>query len=441
MLLIQVIPLTRMKQVRKFISCIVLLCCSATISSQDFDTYFANQTLRIDYIFSGNVDHQEISVDQLSRFPGWYGKKKRLAEAPVEGNGQIIVRTHTTQEVIYRHPFSTLFQEWLAYDEAKTTRKAFENVFLIPMPKDTVDVTVILKNNKRETMAEFTHTVAPDDILIRSIGGKDTTPYEIIQAAEDTTRCIHIAYVSEGYTEEEMGIFLKDVKVANDAIFEHEPFRSTRNRFQIIAVKAASAESGTSVPHRNVWKNTVLRSHFDTFYSQRYLTTLHLKELHNLLAGLPYEHIIVLVNTPEYGGGGILNSYNLSMTGHKAFKQVVTHEFGHSFGGLGDEYAYEEEQIPMYPADVEPWEPNLTTLQDFNGKWEHLIKKGTPTPTPLSKDPKTIVKRVGLFEGAGYSLKGVYRACQDCRMRSNDVKEFCPACQLGLTRMIDFYTR
>lgn len=27
--------------------------------------------------------------------------------------------------------------------------------------------------------------------------------------------------------------------------------------------------------------------------------------------------------------------------------------------GLGDEYGYDFELIPMYPKDVEPWEPNL----------------------------------------------------------------------------------
>ncbi len=55
----------------------------------------------------------------------------------------------------------------------------------------------------------------------------------------------------------------------------------------------------------------------------------------------------------------------------------MVHEFGHSFAGLADEYAYESEQIPMYPHDVEPWEPNITTLADFHGKWENMIKKGT----------------------------------------------------------------
>lgn len=233
------------------------------------------------------------------------------------------------------------------------------------MPKDTVDVTLALYNNRREVTTSLTHQVAPTDILIHHKGDK-TTPYETIQQAADTARCIHIAYVAEGYTEAEMGTFLNDVKEANEALFAHEPFKEMRDRFNVIAVKSPSEESGTSEPSKGIWKKTALHSHFDTFYSDRYLTTLNLKDLHDWLAGTPYEHIIVLVNTEKYGGGGILNSYNLSMTHNKWFKPVVVHEFGHSFAGLADEYAYEEEAIPMYPHDVEPWEPNITTLVNFS---------------------------------------------------------------------------
>ena len=206
-----------------------------------------------------------------------------------------------------------------------------------------------------------------------------------------------------------------------EALFQHEPFKKLKERFQIIAVKSPSKDSGTSIPGKGIWKNTALGSHFNTFYSDRYLTTLNLKRLHDWLAGTPYEHIIVLVNTDNYGGGGILNSYNLSMTHHPSFKPVVVHEFGHSFAGLADEYAYEQEQIPMYPADIEPWEPNITTLKDFDSKWKSL-------------------KGAGLFEGAGYSLKGVYRAYQDCRMRTNEHPVFCPVCQQAIERLIRFYT-
>lgn len=411
------------------------------VHAQSFEEHFSEKTLRIDYTFSGNVNSQNISVDKLNMIPGWHGKRRRLAEVPLEGNGQIIMKSHRTGDIIYRNSFSTLFQEWLSYDEALTNTKSFENVFLVPMPKDTVDITVELYDNRREKTASLTHTVDPGDILIRHIGSKNVTPYVTLQQAEDTMRCINIAFIAEGYTENEMDIYINDAKEAIDALFAHEPFKSARSKFNIVAVKSTSEESGTSIPSKGIWKNTVLGSHFDTFYSNRYLTTLNIKTLHDLLAGVPYEHIVILVNTDEYGGGGILNSYVLSMTHHRLFKPVVVHEFGHSFGGLGDEYAYEEEPLPMYPSDVEPWEPNITTLKDFHGKWENLIDEGTPIPTPLSSDAETIINKVGVFEGAGYSLKGVYRGSQDCRMRTNENPEFCPVCRQALNRLIDFYTK
>lgn len=430
----------------KRIFILLLLTISLNAVAQDFKQYFDDATLRIDYIFSGNAKHQAIAVDELYRLPHWFGKHERLSELPIEGNGQITVRDHRTQKVIYRNSFSTLFQEWLTYDEAKKpSSKSFENVFLVPYPKDSADVTVELRNNRREVTVSMTHLVAPRDILIRHMGERNVTPYETLQQAAAPSRCIHIAYIAEGYTEAEMPVFIKDCRIAMEALFAHEPFKSMRQRFNIIAVKAPSAESGTSEPSKGIWKNTALHSHFDTFYSDRYLTTLHLKDLHNWLAGTPYEHIIVLVNTEKYGGGGILNSYNLSMAHNDYFKPVVVHEFGHSFAGLGDEYAYEKETINMYPTDVEPWEPNLTTLVDFHGKWENLINKKTPIPTPQPADlDKPNARRdkwkIGAYEPAGYAQHGVYRGFPDCRMRTNVHPEFCPVCTQALTRLIQFYT-
>ena len=142
-----------------------------------------------------------------------------------------------------------------------------------------------------------------------------------------------------------------------------------------------------------------------------------------MLAGTPYEHIIILVNTDKYGGGGIYNSYNLTYTKGDQFRPVVVHEFGHSFGGLGDEYEYGDGD-PMYHADTEPWEPNLTTRHDFKGKWENLVREGRAT----------------LIEGGGYQQRGVFRGAADCRMRTNDVPDFCPVCRQALERMIYFYT-
>lgn len=413
---------------------ILLPCC---LVAQDFEDYFVDRTLRLDYIFSGNAEAQEISLMAYYKIPGWYGKRHRLAETPMQGNGTITVRDLATGTVIYKHPFSSLFQEWLSYPEARESgRKAFENVFLIPMPKQPVEVCIELRNNRHDVIAAMTQRIDPSDILMTPLGEQGTTLYTTLQTPKDSSRAIHIAFVAEGYTEDQMEDYLSDARKAIASIFGHEPFKSMRDRFSIIAVRSPSEESGASIPSKGVWRDTALGSHFDTFYSERYLTTLHLRKLHDLLAGTPYEHIIILVNTPHYGGGGILNSYNLSMTKDPAFVPVVTHEFGHSFAGLADEYAYEAEQIPMYPTDVEPWEQNITTLKDFSAKWSDLLPAEVSTiPTPEESNFP-----VGVYEGAGYSLKGVYRPSKDCRMRTNSNPEFCPVCRRAIREVIDFYT-
>ena len=408
---------------KKLLIITALLSSCLFASAQKFEDYFEDRTLRLDYTFAGDDCLHMIYVDELVSLPHWYGRRQRLAELPLRGNGQITVRSKTDSVVIYRHAFSTLFQEWLATDEAKHTQKSFENVFLVPFPKEPVEIKVELFDYHNEVVNSLTHTVNPKDILIRKAGERNITPYDVLHQAADTTRCIRIAFVAEGYTSDEMDHYLDDCSKAIGSLFNHEPFKSMQDRFQIIAVKSVSQESGTSEPSKGIWKNTALGSHFDTFYSDRYLTTLHLKRLHDVLAGTPYEHIIILVNTAHYGGGGIYNSYNLSFTGGPQFLPVVVHEFGHSFGGLGDEYTYGNDD-PIYFDDTEPWEPNLTTKATAFIKWENLIKEG----------------KAGLIEGGGYQNKGVWRGCENCRMRTNEEPEFCAVCQQALKELINFYS-
>lgn len=408
---------------KKYLIITALLAFNIIIFAQQFEDYFEDRTLRLDYTFAGCDVMHNIYVDELVSLPHWYGRRHRLAELPLKGNGQITVRSKIDSVVIYRHAFSTLFQEWLATDEAKNTQKSFENVFLVPFPKAPVEIKVELFDNHNMVVNSLTHTVNPKDILIRKAGERDITPYDVLHHANDTSHCIHIAFVAEGYTEDEMDHYLRDCQKAIGSLFNHEPFKSLQDRFQIIALKSVSQESGTSEPSRGIWKNTVLGSHFDTFYSDRYLTTLHLKRLHDVLAGTPYEHVIILVNTEHYGGGGIYNSYNLSYTGGSQFLPVVVHEFGHSFGGLGDEYTYGNDD-PIYFDDTEPWETNLTTKATAFIKWENLIKAG----------------KAGLIEGGGYQEKGVWRGCENCRMRTNEEPEFCAVCKQALKELIDFYT-
>ena len=67
-----------------------------------------------------------------------------------------------------------------------------------------------------------------------------------------------------------------------------------------------------------------------------------------------------------------------------------------------------------------------------------MVSTDTPVPTPSTK---AYEGKIGAYEGAGYSMKGVYRPMHDCRMRTNENPEFCPVCQRAIQRLIDFYTR
>ena len=414
-----------------------LLACTG-VSAQNFDEYFTDKTLRVDYLFTGNTSHQAICVDELSALPRWAGRRHHLAELPLEGNGQITMRDAASDSVIYRTSFSSLFLEWLETDEARTVDRGFENTFLLPYPRRKAVVEITLLDPHHQVRTRLTHTVNPEDILIHEKGHTHITPHRYLLQSGPADRCIDVAILAEGYTEEEMDTFYQDTKVACESLFGHEPFRSMKQRFNIVAVASPSEDSGVSIPRLDQWKNTAFHSHFSTFYSDRYLTTSRLKALHDALAGIDYEHIIVLANTDEYGGGGIYNSYTLTTAHHESFRPVVVHEFGHSFGGLADEYFYEEDIMSdTYPTDVEPWEPNVTTRVNFASKWADLIPEGTPMPTP-AEDFNTY--QVGLYEGAAYSFKGLYRGSYNCRMRTNDYPAFCPVCQRALRRLIEFYT-
>ena len=124
--------------------CCTLLFFLATLTSyaQNFADFFQDKTLRVDYIFTGDANRQAIYLDELSQLPSWAGRQHHLSELPLAGNGQIIVKDVATGQCIYKTSFSSLFQEWLSTDEARTTAKGFENTFLLPFPKKTVEVEI-----------------------------------------------------------------------------------------------------------------------------------------------------------------------------------------------------------------------------------------------------------------------------------------------------------
>ena len=416
-----------MKKHILFLLCLIAV---ASTRAQVFADHFADKTLRVDYIFNGNASGQAICLDGLSALPTWAGRKHHLAELPLQGNGQIVMRNAASGKTIYTTSFSSLFQEWLETDEARNVTKGFENTFLLPYPLQPVEIEITLLDPRRNVRASMKHIVHPNDVLIEQKGNSHITPHKYLLHNDSPEKCIDVAILAEGYTLQEIQTFYEDADIACKSIFDHEPFKSMKKRFNVVAVASPSTDSGVSVPRLNEWKHTAFGSHFSTFYSDRYLTTSRVKAIHDALAGIPYEHIIILANTEEYGGGGIYNSYTLTTAHHPMFRPVVVHEFGHSFGGLADEYFYDNDVMTdTYPLDIEPWEQNISTQVDFAAKWKDMLSENTPVPTPaeVSENYPT-----GVYEGGGYSAKGIFRPAENCRMRTNEYPAFCPVCQRAL---------
>ncbi len=428
-----------MKKVLLIIICAVLLAPAA--QAQDFDRHFENRTLRLDYIFAGNARQQIIALDELAVADGWAGRRVNLDRIPVKGNGEVRVTDPASGATIYRTSFSSLFQEWIVTEEADRVTKSFEATFLVPFPRHEVDVEITLRDNEGREQASLRHRVNPGDRLIRDLASRETQPHEYLHRGGDPENCIDIAIMAEGYTADEMDVFLNDARTACEELFRYEPFASFRDRFNVVAVMPPSKQSDVSVPQDGKWRETAVNSNFMTFYSPRYLTTNSVHLIHDNLAGIPYEHLIILANTDTYGGGGIYNSYTLTTAHNPMFKPVVVHEFGHSFGALADEYFYDnaDHTENTYKLGFEPWEQNITSLVDFESKWADMIDKKTPVPTePTDKRRKNYT--VGVYEGGGYITKGMYRPAVVCRMRDNEATQFCPVCQRAIERIIRYNT-
>ena len=156
---------------------LVLSLASLIAHAQNFEHYFCDSTLRIDYILSGNIKSQTIAIDGMSRMPGWYGKRQHMTEIPVHGAATISVRLAATGEEIYKHTFSTLFQEWLDLDDASLAPKAFECVELLPMPRDSVIIEVKLFNPRHEVTSSIEHKVYPNDCTIVRKGENNVPKY------------------------------------------------------------------------------------------------------------------------------------------------------------------------------------------------------------------------------------------------------------------------
>jgi hypothetical protein len=418
--------------------CIILfILLPAYLTGQtDFSEWFHEKSLRVDFYLAGNNQEVRVYPAGMKEEPFWGGTFTKLVDPFDYGNIKYEVFDPQSGKLLFSRGYSTLFQEWQTTAEAKKLEKAFFESARFPFPKQTVKFVLSKRERDGNFSSIYETIIDPADYFIIREKSADVS-VTLIHGSGDHRRNVDIAFLAEGYTAAEMEKFRNDVRKMAGVLFAEPPYDLYRDRINIWAVEAVSAESGTDVPGEGIYVSTALNSSFYTFDLDRYLTTQDLKKVYDYAGAAPWDNIVVLINSSRYGGGGMYNYYSGTTVDHALSPKVFVHELGHGFAGLGDEYyssevAYEE----FYPLHVEPWEPNITTLVNFAAKWKDLIAEGTPVPTPNESTYRAIT---GLFEGGGYMVKGIYRPAYDCRMKSNGPDGFCEVCQRAIAAMIEFY--
>lgn len=412
-----------------------LIFAAITVHAQ-FDAYFLDKTLRMDYYHSGNHETEIYSFDELIAEPYWGGSKVNLVDTFAFGKYMMKVFLVENDSLLYSRGYSSLFGEWQTTREAEETWRTLSEAVIFPYPKQKVRVELYSRNWDGIFEKKFEYTVDPDNYFIKQENRLAYPSFDVLISGEPDKK-VDIVILPEGYAQDEMGLFIEDCQKFSSDLFAFAPYDENKDKFNIRGILSPSRESGVDIPADTIWRNTMMNSSYYTFDSERYLMTYDNKSVRDLAANAPYDQIYILVNSNKYGGGAIFNYYNVSVNSNVKSAQILSHEFGHGFAGLGDEYydsstSYEE----FYNIAVEPWEPNLTTLVDFESKWKDMLHRKTPVPTP---DIEKNYDLLGVFEGGGYTAKGVYRPMHDCMMHTFKDTTYCPVCQRAIQKMIDFY--
>jgi len=438
-----------------------------------FEDYFIDATMRVDYFQTGDAEELSFSIDQVYHRDVWAGNPENLIDDMNSGMYYIKVYSLADNRLIYSRGFATIFGEYRTTDPAgKGIKKTFQQTLLLPYPKDAVLLVIEGrdKNHHHILCPIFSTKIEPEDVnIIQYKPDPRDNVFTILENGHPHDN-VDLVFIAEGYTAEKKDKFLEDVNRMTGVLFNSEPFKTHKQRFNVRCVLRPSADSGVDQPTKGIFKNSAVSAAFNALDLPRYLLIDDNKSLRDIAFSVPYDAVIVIADCERYGGGGIYNDYTMTTVDNERSEDVFMHEFGHAFGNLADEYftstvSYNE----FYPPGIEPHEPNITALLDPESiKWAHLLTPGIEIPTPWGQDEmenlriernakiadlkkqievlkkeqadseeikileakmketwefysnqiKKIGKKyldlykgkIGVFEGAGYSPKGLYRS-------------------------------
>ena len=233
---------------------------------------------------------------------------------------------------------------------------------------------------------------------------------------------IDVVFVGDAFADKDQDLFNKYVELGKEAFFTEEPFRSTKDRFNIYRIGSVSKngiiaqEGGDTKFSAQFGEGTAISGDNEAVFSfvQEKIPSVDLTKT----------IIFVIINKAKYAGTCWMYTNNMAICyvplcrDETDYAQTLRHEgCGHGFGKLADEYFYDS--MGRIPDD------KVSELKKWKG-----FAYGFYENVDLTSDPNTILwskfisdsrysGKVGVYEG-GYTYPyGVYRPTDNSIMRYN----------------------
>ena len=238
---------------------------------------------------------------------------------------------------------------------------------------------------------------------------------------------IDVVFMGDGFTDRLIadGTYHLIMTLAQEAFFSLEPYKSFRHYFNCSYVEVVSKDERVDDDNVIEGHDTALglkpdKKTINSYAVTKYLTeNVKVKDVDETLA-------VVIANSHDcgscycyppvkdtsYGSG-----FAIATSGFAVFNFTLTHECGHGFAKLADEYiSYPNKTIPQDSA-------NSLKRTDHPKGWRKNIDV-TDNPSEILwgkflSDPRYASDDIGIFEGGWTYGRGVYRPSDDSMMRAH----------------------
>jgi len=284
-----------------------------------------------------------------------------------------------------------------------------------------------IENSELENMLQSFNSIAP-------MNSFNYVTQRIYGWGRDFNDSIIIVLMGDGFTQAQQTAFINHANSARNFMMGLHPFSLFRDLFIIYAVQTISPQTWVRTPNNTInrfrtyepsnnrismppWGRTEARAVAN--WAVRYVNNPHMIQVianTTRFGGIAY-------NTPPMINLGVGIAVTTVHTNGGGWHRTFVHEFGHTFGGLGDERNI---------ADDSGWEsPNMTTNRD-NPRWSHWIgHAGIGQPVAITRR---------WYVPYGYSQNWLGFITGGCIMAgsSSSIHNFCAVCSAELTRRMAY---